>query len=394
MYSIILFLKRYVYVFVYFIFSSMLCAGTILPGAEQFEKYLHLLKNKEVALVVNHSSMTKEGHLVDVLLHHGIRVKKIFAPEHGFRGEADAGAHVKNSKDSKTGLPIVSLYGKHKKPSKADLKGIDIIVFDIQDVGVRFYTYLSTLHYVMEAGAAYDIPLLVLDRPNPNAHYVDGPVLKKKFRSFVGLDPVPIVYGMTIGEYAKMLHGEGWLKGRNKVYLRVIPVANYSHKSLYQLPVKPSPNLPSERSILLYPSLAFFEGTVISEGRGTKKPFEVYGAPAYKVKTFSFIPRSRVGARFPKFKNRRCYGVDLSKLEIKDLRRKKRIDLSYILDAYKNYPDKKHFFRKNNFIDTLYGSDALRKMIEAAKSEAQIRKTWEKDLSKFKKIREKYLLYS
>ena len=386
-------MPHYTYVFLWIIFSSMLFSSSIRPGAEQFEKYLPLLKNKKVALVVNHSSLTKEGHLVDLLLKHGIRVKKIFAPEHGFRGEADAGAHLKNSQDSKTGLPIVSLYGKHKKPSKADLQGIDIILFDIQDVGVRFYTYLSTLHYVMEAGAKFDIPLLVLDRPNPNAHYVDGPVLKKKYRSFVGLDPVPVVYGMTIGEYARMLNGEGWLKGAKRVVLTVIPVANYSHQSMYRLPVKPSPNLPTQRSLLLYPSLAFFEGTVISEGRGTSKPFEVYGAPAYRVKKFSFVPRSREGARFPKFKNRRCYGVNLSRLDIKALRRKKGLDFSYLLDAYKNYPDKKHFFRKNNFIDALYGSDALRKMIASGKSEAQIRQTWEKDLLKFKKIREKYLLY-
>jgi len=375
------------------LFSSMLFAGKITPAAEQLNRYLPLLKNKHVALVVNHSSLTAQGHLVDTLLKHGIKVKKIFAPEHGFRGKSDAGAHVKSSHDRKTGLPIISLYGKHKKPTRRDLKGIDLILFDIQDVGVRFYTYLSTLHYIMEAGAEQQIPVIVLDRPNPNAHYIDGPVLQKKYRSFVGLHPVPIVYGMTIGEYAGMINGERWLKGRKQVKLTVIPIANYTHKSIYSLPVKPSPNLPNDRSIVLYPSLAFFEGTVISAGRGTTKPFQLYGDPKYQIQKFSFTPKSRPGAKYPKFKGKRCYGVDLSRTDLKKERAKQYIDLSYLQDAYTHYPDKKHFFLKNRFIDRLAGSDKLRKQIGSGMSAENIRKSWKKDLEKFKKIRSKYLLY-
>jgi uncharacterized protein YbbC (DUF1343 family) len=320
-------------------------------------------------------------------------VKKIFAPEHGFRGKADAGAHVKNSRDTKTGLPIISLYGAHKKPTRSDLAGIDLILFDIQDVGVRFYTYLSTLHYIMEAGMQQKIPVIVLDRPNPNAYYIDGPVLQKKYRSFVGLDPVPVVYGMTIGEYAKMINGEKWLKGGGKVKLKVIPLANYTHKSVYSLPVKPSPNLPNDKAIALYPSLAFFEGTVISAGRGTKKPFQLYGAPKYKVKKFSFVPRSRPGAKYPKFKGKRCYGVNLSKVNIQKIRAKGKLNLDYLQDAYVNTPNKKTFFLKNRFIDKLAGTDQLRKQILSGASEQSIRKSWEKDLKKFKQIRKKYLLY-
>ena len=302
--------------------TGVLLAGQIIPAAERSNLYLPLLKDKKVALVVNQSSLVGQRHLLDHLLKHGVKVQKIFAPEHGFRGKADAGAHIKNSRDSKTGLPIISLYGKHKKPTKSDLKGIDLIVFDIQDVGVRFYTYLSTLHYIMEAGAEQQIPVMVLDRPNPNGQYIDGPVLQKKYRSFVGLHPVPVVYGMTIGEYAKMINGEGWLKGRKKAELTVIPLAQYTHQSSYVLAVKPSPNLPNGRAVALYPSLAFFEGTVISAGRGTKKPFQLYGAPQYSVKKFSFVPKSRSGAKYPKFKGKRCYGVDLSKIDMRKDRAK------------------------------------------------------------------------
>ncbi len=275
--------------FLIILHSSVLFAGKIIPAAEQPDLYLPLLKGKRIALVVNHSSLVRKGHLVDYLLKHGIKVQKIFAPEHGFRGKADAGAHIKNSRDTQTGLRIISLYGKHKKPTKADLNGIDLILFDIQDVGVRFYTYLSTLHYIMEAGEEQHIPIIVLDRPNPNGHYIDGPLLQKKYRSFVGLHPVPVVYGMTIGEYATMINGEGWLKSARKVALTVVPLANYTHRSFYSLPVKPSPNLPNDMAVILYPSLAFFEGTVISAGRGTKKPFQLYGAPKYKVKKFFFV---------------------------------------------------------------------------------------------------------
>ncbi len=379
---------------VFILLSTLLFSGKIIPAAEQANLYLPLLKkNKRIALVVNQSSLAGKGHLVDFLLKHGVKVQKIFAPEHGFRGKADAGAHVKNSRDTQTGLPIISLYGKHKKPTKADLEGIDLILFDIQDVGVRFYTYLSTLHYIMEAGAEAQLPVIVLDRPNPNAHYIDGPVLQKKYRSFVGLHPVPVVYGMTIGEYAKMINSEGWLKNRGKVQLTVIPLANYTHQSFYSLPVKPSPNLPNDRAIALYPSLAFFEGTVISAGRGTRKPFQLYGAPKYEVKKFFFVPESRQGAKYPKFKGKRCYGVDLSKTDFRKNRAKQRLNLSYLQDAYTNYPDKKNFFLKNRFMDSLAGSDKLRKQIASGAFEETIRKSWEKDLETFKQIRKKYLLY-
>jgi len=372
---------------------SVLSAGKIIPAAERAEVYLPLLKDKKVALVVNHSSLVGKSHLLDHLLKHHIKVQIIFAPEHGFRGKADAGAHIKNSKDRQTGLPIISLYGKHKKPTKADLKGIDLILYDIQDVGVRFYTYLSTLHYIMEAGAEQHIPVIVLDRPNPNGHYIDGPVLQKKYRSFVGLHPVPVVYGMTIGEYAKMINGERWLKGGKRAKLTVIPLKNYTHQSVYSLPVKPSPNLPNDRAISLYPSLAFFEGTVISAGRGTKKPFQLYGAPRYQVKKFAFVPKSRLGAQYPKFKGKRCYGVDLSKIEMKKERAKQQLNLGYLKDAYANTPDKKGFFLNGKFFDKLAGTDQLRKQIRSGASEKMIRKSWEKDLERFRKIRKKYLLY-
>ena len=385
--------KLYKSFFLIIFYSSILFAGKIIPASEQPNLYLPLLKGKKVALVVNHSSLVGNGHLVDHLLSHGIEVQKIFAPEHGFRGQEDAGAHIQNSRDPQTKLPIISLYGKHKKPTKKDLNGIDIILFGIQDVGVRFYTYLSTLHYIMEAGAADDIPVMVLDRPNPNGHYIDGPVLQKKYRSFVGLAPVPVVYGMTIGEYAKMLNGEGWLKDGTQAKLTVVPLVNYAHKDSYSLPVKPSPNLPTDRAIALYPSLAFFEGTAISAGRGTDKPFQLYGAPLYGVKKFSFVPESKPGAQYPKYKDKLCYGVDLSKSHVKQIRFKQQLDLSYLLDAYANYQNKKDFFLKNKFIDALAGSDKLRLQIESGISEKMIRKSWEQDLDKFKKIRKKYLLY-
>ena len=374
-----------------FILLVSLGWSKVIPSAERTNLYLPLLQGKRVALVVNHSSRVGKSHLVDFLLKKGIKIKKIFAPEHGFRGRADAGSHVKNSRDSRTHLPIISLYGKHKKPTKSDFKGIDIILFDIQDVGVRFYTYLSTLHYVMEASAQNNKPLLVLDRPNPNGHYIDGPVLEPKQRSFVGLDPVPLVYGMTIGEYAKMINGEGWIRGKAK--LRVIPLAGYTHNTAYSLPIKPSPNLPNDRAIALYPSLAFFEGTVFSAGRGTKKPFELYGHPQYKSKKFSFVPKSRAGAKYPKFQNKKCYGVDLSKKNLGAIRNKKQIDLLYLQDAYAKFPNKKKFFLKNKFMDKLAGTEQLRKQIQNGLSEVKIRASWQKGLNKFKKIRMKYLMY-
>ena len=362
----------------------------IITGAEDVRRYLPLLKSKNVALVVNQSSLVHGEHLVDTLIRKNIHVKKIFAPEHGFRGDADAGEHIKNSIDRVTGVPIVSLYGRHKKPTKKDLKNIDIIVFDIQDVGVRFYTYLSTLHYIMEVSAQYKIPLIVLDRPNPNGARVDGEILNFKYKSFVGMHPVPILYGMTIGEYAMMINGEGWLKKNLVCNLTVIRLQNYRHDLPYYLPVKPSPNLPNELSIFLYPSLALFEGTVFSAGRGTYSQFQIYGDPNYLKKDFSFIPTPNIGAKYPKHKNKICYGVDLTS---KYINLYQGINLSYVIDAYRNYPYKKRFFLKNNFFDKLAGSDKLRKQIIAGISPINIKQSWAKGINNFKKIRKKYLIY-
>ena len=377
----------------FFIFAINVYATEIKTGAQNLTAYLPSLENKSVAMVVNQSSTVGDKHLVDLLLEKGIKVKTIFAPEHGFRGKVDAGEHIKDGIDKKSGLPIVSLYGKHKKPSGNDLKGVDVIVFDIQDVGVRFYTYLSTLHYVMEAAAENKISVIVLDRPNPNANRIDGPMLKKEFSSFVGLHPVPILYGMTIGEYAQMINGEGWLKGGIKADLTVIRVQNYRHSDFYHLPIKPSPNLPNDLSIALYPSLALFEGTLISAGRGTTKQFQLYGAPKYIKKGFSFVPVPRDGAKYPKHKNKLCYGVDLSGISLEAVRSSKKMSLEYVLDAYKNYGEKEKFFLKNGFIDRLAGSDELRKQIVAGNSEKEIRESWVDDLEHFREMRKKYLLY-
>jgi len=362
----------------------------ITVGAEHTDKYLPLLKGKNVALVVNQSSEINGQHLVDTLLQQQVNVIKIFAPEHGFRGLADAGEHIINATDTKTGLPIVSLYGQHKKPTKSDLENIDVLVFDIQDVGVRFYTYLSTLHYIMEAGAENGIEVIVLDRPNPNGGRIDGAVLNLNYTSFVGMHPIPILYGMTIGEYALMINGEEWLKGGVQCKLKVVKLESYTHESAYSLKIKPSPNLPNDLAIYLYPSLAFFEGTVFSVGRGTKHQFQLYGNPFYKKKKFSFKPISRAGAKFPKHQNKVCYGVSLRREVILP---KGGINLTYLLDAYKNYPYKKKFFLKNKFIDKLSGSSQLRQQIMAGKSEKEIKKSWEKGLEVFKSIRQNYLLY-
>jgi uncharacterized protein YbbC (DUF1343 family) len=362
----------------------------IMVGAQNTEVYLPLLQGKKVGLVVNHSSLVEGEHLVDRLLREKISISKIFAPEHGFRGKADAGENLKDGRDKATNIPIISLYGKHKKPTKRDLSDVDIIIFDIQDVGVRFYTYLSTLHYVMEAGAENHIPVVILDRPNPNGGRIDGEILNFKYKSFVGLHPVPILYGMTIGEYGEMINGEGWLKGNLKADLRVIPLKDYRHDDFYYLPVKPSPNLPNELSVYLYPSLAFFEGTVISVGRGTNRQFQIYGNPKYKKRDFSFAPLSMEGAKYPKHKHKTCYGVDLSSTLIQ---LNEGINLSYLLDAYKNYPNKRKFFLKNNFFDKLSGSDKLRKQIAAGISAKEIKKSWKKGLDEFKAIREHYLIY-
>ncbi|MBK8567972.1 MAG: DUF1343 domain-containing protein [Saprospiraceae bacterium] len=363
------------------------------PGAERLGEYLPILKGKKIAAVVNHTSTVGGTHLVDTFLKSGVNLVKIFAPEHGFRGTASDGEQIKDGKDQKTGLPIISLYGKEKKPSPSNLRGIDLLVFDIQDVGVRFYTFISTLSYVLEACAEQSIPVLVLDRPNPNGHYVDGQVLKKEFASFVGLHEVPVVYGMTIGEYARMVNGEGWLSNSIKCQLEVIPCQNYDHKTKYEVPIKPSPNLPNMRAILLYPSLCFFEGTVVSVGRGTDKQFQVIGAPNASVGDFKFMPQPMEGALNPPQKGKECRGHDLCSLSVDSLFKIKRINLAYLLDFYSSYPDKKHFFLETAHFDALAGSKELKQQIIAGKPEPEIRAGWEAGVKRFKEVRKKYLLY-
>jgi len=377
--------------FVSTIFSQQ---NKMQTGAERTAFYLPSLKGKNIGLVVNQTSMIGSVHLVDSLLVLGVNVKKIFAPEHGFRGNADAGEKISDSKDPKTGIQIISIYGSKKAPDKVDFDGIDLLIFDIQDVGTRFYTYISTLHYVMISCADNKIPLMIFDRPNPNGHFVDGPVLDLAYQSFVGMHPIPVVHGMTIGEYAKMIAGEKWM-GENKVIdLQVISCLNYKHTDDYNLPVPPSPNLPNMRSIYLYPSICYFEGTQISLGRGTNKQFQVLGAPLLNAGDFYFTPEPKPGAMTPPQLGKRCRGIDLSGLDINQLKGKKSIDLSYLIQMYKDYPDKESFFLPGLFFDKLAGSSALREMIQAGYTEKQIKETWQPGLNAFKKIREKYLLYS
>ncbi len=359
-------------------------------GAERTEIYFPLLTEKSIAIVANHTSLIKNTHLVDSLLNLGININKVFSPEHGFRGTADAGARIDNKTDKKTGLPIISLYGKNKKPKKEDLSDIDIVIFDIQDVGARFYTYISTMTYVLEACAENNIPVIILDRPNPNGFYVDGPVLEKKYKSFIGMHPVPVVHGMTIGEYAKMINEEGWLKDGIKCDLNIIKCLNYDHAKLYQLPVRPSPNLPCMNSIYLYPSLCFFEGTIISVGRGTNTPFELIGHPDFSDGDFTFTPKSFPGASLnPPYKNISCLGYYLKDFfKDKDMNK---IHLNLLIEMYDFFKDKNDFF--NSYFDRLAGTSELRKQIIAGKSEEEIRKSWQKDIDRYKKIRKKYLLY-
>lgn len=363
----------------------------VFNGAERVDAYLPLLKDKNVAVVGNHTSMVNETHLVDTLLSLGVNVKKIFAPEHGFRGQADAGEHLSGYKDKKTGLPVVSLYGNSLKPSAEQLKGIDIVLFDIQDVGARFYTYISTMHYVMESCAENKKKMIVLDRPNPNGHYVDGPVREVKYKSFVGMHPVPIVHGMTIGEYARMVNGEGWLKNGVKCDLEVIPVNGYSHKDLYQLPVMPSPNLVNMKSIYLYPSLCLFEGTIVSVGRGTEFPFQVIGHPHLKEANFTFMPKSMPGAKNPPYKDTMCYGHDLRNFADIFIMNNRQLYLFWLIGTYKDTPDKKRYF--NNFFNRLAGNATLKQQVIDGVGEEDIRKSWEPGLKKFKETRKKYLLY-
>ena len=359
----------------------------IIFGAAQWESYKKILKQENVGVVAHQASLFEpKTHLIDTLLSLKVNIKKVFAPEHGFRGDADAGESVDDQKDIKTGLPILSLYGINKKPSQESLEDISVMLFDLQDVGVRFYTYLSTLHYVMEACAENEIPLIILDRPNPNAHYIDGPVLEEDCKSFVGMHPVPIVYGMTIGEYAKMINGEGWLKNGIKCDLRVVPLKNYTHQTEYEIPLRPSPNLPNAHSIALYPSLCLLEPTVISVGRGTEMQFQIYGHPKLPKTNFSFTPLPNFGSKNPKFKGQLCNGVDLRNIE-----RQKKIELQWLIQAYRDFPDKENFFKKGFF--RIAGNKKLQKQLAQEMSEQQIRKTWEKDLEKFKNIRKKYLIY-
>lgn len=371
-------------------YTSTSCQKIVLPGAENLTNYIHLLSEKKVGVVAHQSSIlnTSEGnkHLVDILLARGIDVQKVFAPEHGFRGNADAGEKVKDHKDPKTQLSIISLYGKNRKPTLEQMKGIDILVFDLQDVGVRFYTYISTLHYVMEASAENKIPLIVLDRPNPNIHYVDGPVLKKEHTSFVGMHPVPIVYGMTIGEYAQMINGEKWLTGEQKCDLTVVPIRNYNHKTYYNLKVRPSPNLPNSQSIALYPSLCLLEPTVISIGRGTNTQFQIYGHPDLPKTNFSFTPKSNFGSKNPKYNGELCFGKDLTQIQSSN-----QLELKWLIDAYNSFPDKESFFLKS--FERISGDSNLRIQLEEGALESQIRNSWKANLDVFKEIRKNYLIY-
>ncbi len=382
----------------------------IIPGAERIEVYLPYLKGKSVAVFANQTSVVNGTHLVDTLISRGINIVKIFSPEHGFRGTADAGEHVTDAKDKKTGVPIVSLYGDHRKPTAADFKGVDILIFDIQDVGVRFYTYISSLQYYLEAALENHKPLLILDRPNPNGFYVDGPVLDMKYKSFIGMQPVPVVYGMTIGEYGLMLAGENMLSAAANAinaynittqptadtpfHVTVIKCKNYDHNSKYVLPVMPSPNLKTMQSIYLYPSTCFIEGTVMSEGRGTEAPFQIFGHPSLPKKLYAFTPKPNEGAKSSKCFYQLCYGWYIKGTNEEILKTlNKKIQLKYIIEAYKLFPGKDSFFLKNNFISKLAGNDIFQQQIKTGKTAAVIKKSWEPGLNAFKKIRKKYLLY-
>lgn len=355
-------------------------------------EYLPLLKNRKVAIVGNHTSLIQGKHLVDTLLSLKVDVKKIFCPEHGFRGNVEAGKYIQNQIDEKTGLPLISIYGKNKKPSAESLKNIDYVLFDIQDVGVRFYTYISTMHYVMEACAENNVSIIVLDRPNPNGFYVDGPMLDTSCRSFVGLHPVPLVHGMTIGEYALMINGEHWLNNGVQCQLTVIKCRGYNHSLTYEPPVKPSPNLPNLQSILLYPSLGFFEGTDVSVGRGTDYPFQIFGYPKFPFKHFHFTPTEKAGASInPPHKDEVCYGMDLRDYSVNYFMEERKVNIDWLIFAYNTYSGDEQFF--NNFFQNLAGTPKLRLLIEMGLTSVQIRETWKSDIDEFMRIREKYLLY-
>ncbi|MFY0627361.1 MAG: DUF1343 domain-containing protein [Reichenbachiella sp.] len=356
-------------------------------GAENLNEYIPLLDGKNIALLVNHTSTVDGVHLLDTLLSLGVNVVKIFAPEHGFRGNKSNGAMIDHEKDSKSGLPIISLYGKNKKPTKDQLTGVDIVLYDIQDVGARFYTYISAMHYMMDACADIGKQLIILDRPNPNGHFIDGPILKLENQSYVGMHPIPIVYGLTSGELAQMIVGESWLTSEEPLQLMVIKNKNWNHSTSYSLPITPSPNLPNKQSIDLYPSLCLFEGTVVSVGRGTNYPFQVIGVPDSTFGDFSFTPKSLPGiSKYPKFENETCYGKDLRNIEALN-----KIDLNYLINFYNSYPNKEEFF--NTFFTKLAGTKTLRIQIEKGFTASEIRESWQSELLTFKEKRAKYLLY-
>lgn len=387
-------MKKYIigYLLLAILIASCLGQGNLpVPGASQPELYGSLIKGKSVAVVANQTSMAGEKHLVDKLMEMGTSVKAIFAPEHGFRELADAGKTIKDGIDIATGIPVISLYGSHRKPTPESLRGIDLMLFDIQDVGARFYTYISTLHYVMEACAENNVRLVVLDRPNPNGFYFDGNIADTAYRSFVGMHPVPIVHGMTVGEYAQMINGEGWLKNGIKCDLTVIKCKNYTHKTLYELPVRPSPNLPNQTSVYLYPSLCFFEGTNISVGRGTPFPFQVFGSPKLPDRGFSFTPESVPGAANPPFLGVKCFGTDLRNAITDKIVPAPSINLEWIISAYNDYPEKNNFF--TSYFDVLASGPVLREQIQKGMSASEIRDTWKEGLRRFSAVRDKYLLY-
>jgi uncharacterized protein YbbC (DUF1343 family) len=365
---------------------------TIRVGAERTEQYLNFLKNKKIAVLANQSSLIGNTHLVDSLLKLSIDVKKVFCPEHGFRGDADAGEQIKNYKDPKTHLPVISLYGASKKPSVKDLTGIDYLIFDLQDVGARFYTYISSLKYVMEACAENEVKLIVLDRPNPNGFYIDGPIREEAFSSFVGIAPIPVVHGLTVGEFAKMANGQGWLANGKICELTVITCENYSHRDYYTLPIHPSPNLPTMTSVYLYPSLCFFEGTAVSLGRGTNKPFQQIGYPNLSGTEYSFTPVSTPGAsKNPPYKDQLCKGYDLTDYGETMVKLEKKINLFWLIELYKGYPDKDKFF--TSYFNKLAGNSTLKEQIIAGKTEEEIRASWQAGIDEYKRMRKRYLLY-
>lgn len=377
-----------------FCISTQLSYSQIVTGAERTETYFPLLEGKKIAVCANQSSLVGITHLIDTLLGSGIQLVKIFAPEHGYRGKAEAGAHISSSTDSQTGLPIVSLYGNNKKPLPEQMAGIDLVIFDMQDVGCRFYTYISTLHYLMESAAENDVEVMILDRPNPNGNVVDGPVLENKYKSFVGMHNVPVMHGMTIGEYGSMINGEKWLHDSIQCQLTVINMLNYDHTMHYSLPIAPSPNLQSDEAIALYASLCLFEGTDISVGRGTQIPFQCYGHPSLSAGDYYFTPKPIKGvSENPPQKDKNCRGYNLTEYAQDSLRSSNSFDIGFLINAYNHFPDKEHFFSRASFFDKLAGNSTLRWQIIYGKSETEIRGSWQKNLALFKQIRKKYLLY-